>query len=132
VVLVAVLPAAIPLLFGSAFSDAVWPAVIIAIAGTAYAPQLTLATAAAARRLPRAHLRSFAASVLSMVALDAAFVPAWGGTGAAMATMVSALVGLAVIVVDLRRAGLLTLAELRPGRRDVVELVGVLRALRRG
>lgn len=121
-------PVLVPLLFGSAYVEAVWPAVVLTVSGVAFGVQTLLARGRAGLDEPGVTLWSFAWSTLVLVAADVVLVP-WGGLLAAAAVaVVSPLVG---VVVGLRggQSGGIRLAALIPRPDDVRVLVVTVRRL---
>lgn len=120
-------PFLIPLAFGSGFSGAVPPAVILTLGTAAVAAQVLLSRGVAARGHPRAMLSSYLASVAAMIGLDLVLIPSLGLSGAALGSVCAALAGLAVVRRAARgwarREGLdPELLRLVPGRADVRDL----------
>lgn len=95
-VLAAASPFVIPLAFGSEYSPAVVPTLILIPAGILWSGQWLLCRAAAARGVPRPLLLSFAASFLAMLVLDLMLIGPFGAEGAAVAAAVAPALGLVV------------------------------------
>jgi O-antigen/teichoic acid export membrane protein len=107
----------IPVLFGDEFSSATAPSLILIGAGVIWGVQWTLARATAALGDPRLLLSSFGTALVVMLALDALLVPTAETTGAAAASAVGSVAGLAVCLRHLRAQGLGP-AQLIPGPED--------------
>lgn len=97
-VLAAASPFLIPLVFGSDYSPAVVPALILVPGGILWSGQWLLCRAAAARGVARPLLVSFAVSFLTMLGLDLLLINRFGATGAAVAASVAPAVGLATAI----------------------------------
>jgi len=124
----AVSPFAVPLLFGSEFSDAVAPAVLSVVSGIFWGCQWALGRAAASRGNPQLLLRSFGLALIAMVLLDLIAIPLYESVGAAVASGVAGAIGLAVCVRHWSREGVDS-RDLIPGRADLSPL-SVVRRLR--
>jgi O-antigen/teichoic acid export membrane protein len=134
-VLVAVIPVAVVLLFGSAYRPAIVPSWLLLPGGIFFSGQFVLARASAARGNPGLLIRSFGVSLVVMLTLDIVTVPGWGTTAAAMAASVGPLAGLIVcLAAYVRLFGSRTAAAklLVPNRKDVMALVSFARSLCRG
>lgn len=105
VVLAALAPFVIPLVFGSAYGDAVAPTLILIPAGALWSGQWILCRASAARTVARPLLVSFAASFAIMVLLDVVLIGSFGTVGAAVASLVASVAGFAVAVTYYLRSG---------------------------
>jgi O-antigen/teichoic acid export membrane protein len=97
-------PFLIPFLFGNAYRPAIQPALILIAGGVLTAEQWVLCRAAAARGKNMVLFGSFALSVITMVVLDFALIPSMGIIGAALASVVSPMVGLAYGFIAYRRS----------------------------
>lgn len=118
------IPVAIPLLFGRAFEPAVAPALLLLLGGLLHSGQWLLTRALAARGNTRPLFLSFGLSLVVMVALDAALIPAFGITGAGVASVLAPAAGLVIALrysADIR--GLIPVAD------DFREFTTFLRAL---
>ncbi|HEX2119236.1 MAG TPA: oligosaccharide flippase family protein, partial [Acidimicrobiales bacterium] len=104
-VLTAASPVAIPLVFGSEYSPAIRPTLILVPAGILWSGQWLLCRAAAARGVPRPLLVSFAVSFLVMLVLDLLLIGPLGAEGAALAAAVAPALGLAIALGYYRRDG---------------------------
>jgi O-antigen/teichoic acid export membrane protein len=104
-VLVVASPLVIPFVFGSEYSPAILPTLILIPAGILWSGQWLLCRAAAARGVPRPLLLSFAASFLAMLALDLALIRPLGAEGAALAAAAAPALGLVVALRYYRRLG---------------------------
>jgi O-antigen/teichoic acid export membrane protein len=96
-------PVAIPLLLGSEYDASVVPALILLIGGVLVSGQWTLARAFAARGDSRLLVRSFSASLATMLALDFLLIPPLDIAGAALAAVAGTALGLAVCLLRYRR-----------------------------
>jgi O-antigen/teichoic acid export membrane protein len=126
VFLCATLPIAVPLLFGRAYDQAIIPAALLSVGGILWSQQWILARTAAARGNTRVLLVSFASSLVAVLVLDVLLVPAFGILGAAWASLTSNATGLIVCLMELGRIEgrrRLPLAELLPGKQDILLLV---------
>lgn len=123
-VLTTLTPVAVPLLFGSAYSAAIGPTMVLVAGGVLWSGQWLLSRASAARGTPAALCTSFAISFAVMVALDLILIRPYGEMGAAVAALVSAIVGFAVAV-QFYRHGDWNWREFVPGRSDVATLLNV-------
>ncbi|MGH9265390.1 MAG: oligosaccharide flippase family protein [Acidimicrobiales bacterium] len=103
--LAAASPVVIPLAFGSEYSPAIVPTLILVPAGILWSGQWLLCRAAAARGVPRPLLVSFATSFLAMLVLDLLLIGPLGAEGAALAAAVSPALGLAIALAFYRRDG---------------------------
>jgi O-antigen/teichoic acid export membrane protein len=128
------LPIAIPVFFGSAFSQAVVPALILLPGGVLWSLQWILGRAATARSQPSLLVQSFGLTLATMVILDYVLVPRLGLAGAAIASDIASLAGLCLCVAVYRlRRPEFRIGALVPRLRDFATVVGVLRqVLRRG
>ena len=104
-VLAATAPVLIPVAFGSAYSPAVVPTLILVPAGILWSGQWLLCRAAAARGVPRPLLVSFAVSFLTMLVLDLLLIGPFGAEGAAVAAAVAPALGLAIALGYYQRGG---------------------------
>lgn len=125
-------PPLLPMVFGHGFAPSVTPALILLLAALVSSEQWVLARALSARGRTNVLLRSYVVSTATMVALDLILIGRLGLTGAAIASVVAPLAGLAVLLPRIRElvpgARVLTLL---PKPEDFVETVRLLqRALR--
>lgn len=121
-VLCVVLPFAMPLAYGPGFKPSVAPALYLLPGAVLGSLQWILARALAARGNSVPLLRSYAASIVAMIALDLWLVPAFGMTGAALAVDIAAAVGLLVIRNDLlQMLGDVKLSAMLPRAADIRE-----------
>jgi len=123
-----VTPVAIPFVFGSAYTSAIGPTLLLIPAGVLWSGQWLLCRAAAARGTPRPLLVSFAVSFAVMVSLDFPLIPHLGANGAALASLLASAIGLVVAVAHYRRQGWDGTAFVPRGQ-DVRALVAYLRGL---
>jgi O-antigen/teichoic acid export membrane protein len=121
-------PILIPLLFGSGFQPAITPSLILLAGGVCYGGQSMLARALAARGDPNLLVRTYGLTLVVMVALDFLLIPVFGIIGAAVASSISALAGLALCVVRYKRDGI-TGSEMIPRWADCVALLRTLRSI---
>ena len=121
-------PFAVPLVFGSAYEAAVVPALILVPGGILWSGQWILCRAAAARGTPRPLVVSFGTSFGTMVVLDLLLIEPFGLVGAAVATLASSVIGLAIAVVYLLRSGW-TVRPLIPQVSDVALILATLRQI---
>jgi O-antigen/teichoic acid export membrane protein len=120
-------------IFGAAFSPALTPTLILLGSSVLFGGQWTLARSEAARGKPNLILRSFAATLGLMVALDLILIPPFHLVGAALASTVAYGLGLAICVWERRGRGAHQLAALIPRGGDVLDLAhGIRSLLRRG
>lgn len=98
-------PFLLPLVFGSAYRDAIIPTLILIPGGVLWSAQWILCRAAAARGAPQPLFISFAVSFLIMVALDLTLIGPFGIIGAASASLISAIVGFIIAVIYFVRGG---------------------------
>ncbi|MGI8622815.1 MAG: lipopolysaccharide biosynthesis protein [Solirubrobacteraceae bacterium] len=94
--LAAVTPIGLPWVFGAGFRPAVGPTLILLAGGVLGSGQLLLARLTAARGEPRILIASFTLSFVVMIGLDLVLIEARGESGAAVAALISAFVGLSV------------------------------------
>lgn len=127
-VLAAASPLVIPLAFGSEYSPAVVPTLILVPAGVLWSGQWLLCRAAAARGVPRPLLVSFAASFVAMLVLDLVLIGPLGAEGAALAAAVAPALGLAIALAYYRRAGE-DLAGFLPRPADFVAFLTTVRTM---
>ena len=133
VILLAIVPVAIPLLFGSPFHAAILPTLVLTLGGIAWSEQWLLCRAAAARGAPIVYFRSFGVSLLCMIALDLILVPRWGLIGAAFASVSSGILGLAECARYYRaQVEVSSLRPYLPGPADFVSLFSLTKAVLAG
>jgi O-antigen/teichoic acid export membrane protein len=121
-------PVVIPFVFGSDYSSAIVPTLILVPGGILWSGQWLLCRAAAARGFPRPLLLSFGGSFLAMLAMDLLLIGPFGGKGAAAAATLAPAIGLLVPLRYYNRAG----SELRtfvPGRADFLAFATTLRQM---
>ncbi len=104
VVMSAITPAAVPLLFGSEFVPAVGPTLILVPSGLVWSAQWLLCRAWAARGRPWLLMTSFGISLALMIGLDLLAVPRFGIVGAATVSVIAPAVGLAISLYAYRRS----------------------------
>ena len=111
-IIAAAIPIAIPLVFGSAFKEAVWPAEVLVVGTLFFGGQTVLAGGAQAMGNPwlssKANLTAMVLTVLLLYFL----LPTLGIMGAAIATTSAYFVQLAVVIYGLRSAHAVSLAGL--------------------
>lgn len=126
-----VLPVAIPLALGQEYAGAVVPALLLLAGGILWSAQWVISRSFAARGDASLLLSSFALNLGVMLALDLALIPAWGSTGAALASVVAPTLGFGVCWRRCRREGWTSLTEFVPRGQDFRALfVFVARPLR--
>ncbi|MDX6377288.1 MAG: hypothetical protein QOE98_1591 [Gaiellaceae bacterium] len=120
VVVAPVLPLLMPRLFGFAFSQAVGMALVLIPSGVLYGLQWVTCRLWAAQGRGNLIVASCGVALVAMVALDLALVPAHGGMGAAIASLISSAIGVAVALGGHRRfaRGHASLWGFVPGRAD--------------
>ena len=118
------IPMGVVSLFGEGFQDAVVPALVLTCGSVVWSEQWLLARAAAARGDSRLYFISFGSSLMGMVILDLLLVPGFGLIGAAAASVASALLGLVVCLMILRRqeGWAISLRRLTPSFADIREI----------
>jgi O-antigen/teichoic acid export membrane protein len=131
VVLAALAPVLIPLAFGQAFEEAVVPSLILFIGGVPWSLQWLLARSAAARGWPWLLASSFGLSLVVMLALDVVLIPPYGIIGAALASSVAPVCGLAVCVTWYHRrwGDAIRFLDLLPCLADLGPLVAIPRSI---
>lgn len=103
--LAAITPVLIPGMFGSAYDEAVIPAMFLILGGIPLSGQWMLGRSAAALGDPALLARSFGVSLTAMILLDLAAVPLAGLPGAAGVSAASSALGFAYCVYSLRQHG---------------------------
>lgn len=93
-----VMPTLIPALFGSAFSGAVRPTLILLAGAPLWALHLVLGRAAAAADRPTLLARSYLLTLVVMLVLDAFLIPSLGLSGAGIASALAPLSGLVLLL----------------------------------
>ena len=111
-------PVVIPLLFGSAYSGAIGPTLVLIPGGILWSGQWILCRASAARGESKPLLLSFLASCATMIALDLVLIGPFGAMGAAAASLIASTVGLLVSIFFYRQLGW-DWANMVPGAKDV-------------
>lgn len=96
--LAAMVPILVPLAFGREFEPAVGPTLILLAGGVLWGAQWTACRSESARGRPGVLLRSFGITLVVMVVLDVVLIPDFGIVGAATASMLGSMIGLAVVV----------------------------------
>lgn len=117
--IVVAMPWAIGILFGSSYPAAVLPGIVLGAGGPLVGLQLNIARSAAAIDAPGLYVRSFAASALSMLTLDAVFIPRFELAGGAVAAIVASGIGVVVGLAWVRSSTEIRLRQLVPTRSDV-------------
>jgi O-antigen/teichoic acid export membrane protein len=128
-VLVAVIPPGVPLVFGRDFGPAVVPALVLLISSMLWSIEFVLCRAAAARGHAGLLVQSFGISLAVMCGLDLVLIGSFGIKGASLAATVGPLVGLAWALWRHRRSTWWS-APLRtfvPGVADFTALLGEAR-----
>jgi O-antigen/teichoic acid export membrane protein len=121
VLLAAASPLLIPALFGDDFAPAIAPTILLVGGAIAAGGQWVLARAAAAQGDPGLVVRSFGLSLAVMIALDFALIPGLEIVGAAIASVVSSVVGFGICAQHYRRDAV-AFGALLPRWTDVAEL----------
>jgi O-antigen/teichoic acid export membrane protein len=124
----ALIPAILPLLFGSSFQDAVPMALILLFAGVSSAFVTVLSVSLAAAGNPRATIRPQVAGLLISIPLLLALLPSTGGIGASVICVASGAISAALMLLSsLRILGgrprdylLPTAEDLQMARRQLV------------
>ena len=124
----AVTPLVVPLVFGEAFRPSIVPTLILLVSSVLYGAQTLLSRARAASGRPGLAVSSFTVSLVTMLALDVALIPPLGIRGAALASVLASIAGVSVALRAYRRAFGTDFhwKDLIPRRSDVTELVSVL------
>ncbi len=118
--LLAVVPFAVPLLFGRAFRPAVVPTLILLPGGVLWSIQWLLCRAEAARGRPGLLLRSFMLGLAVMCTMDYLLIPRVGIKGGAVSAVAGPAAGLLLCLLSYRRSQSWTgpLRSLFPGLDD--------------
>ena len=124
----ATVPLLLPFAFGSDFEPAVLPTLILLLGAVCVAGQWMLARALAARGNPKLLMQTYALSLAVMVPLDLLMIPLFGMVGAAVASTVSSMAGLALCIVRYLRQGTGP-SDMTPGREDLAALLRSFRTL---
>jgi O-antigen/teichoic acid export membrane protein len=124
------MPFILPALFGSGFSHAVGMSLILLPAGILHGLQWVTCRLWAARGRGTLLAVSFGTTLVVMIGLDFVLVPAEGGLGAAIASLISSAVGVAVAVAGHRRfaEGSASLRMFLPGIADVRRILTLPKA----
>ena len=128
-VLVVVIPTAVPVLFGKAYSGATIPALMLLASAVLWSEQWLLTRVALAQDRSDLYLRSFACSLVTMLIGDFLLVPVAGLRGAAFASILAPIVGIASIYKAMPAGRSLRWQELVPGRSDFKDLAHEFRSL---
>lgn len=121
----------IPLVFGSAYSPAVEPYLILLPGGLAFVALVVFSGSLVASSAPgRSSLGPLAALVVG-VGLDLALIPALGANGAAVAATAAFAVGGAVAILVYRATVGIAARALLPGKSDVELIQGLVRRFAR-
>ena len=89
-------PVLVPAVFGSAYRASIGPVLILLGGFVLSSAQWVLTRSLAARGYPQLVVRSWAATVAVMVALDLALISPLGATGAALSWVIATVVGLSI------------------------------------
>lgn len=127
-VLGAVSPVLIPVVFGAAYRGAVAPTLLLLPGGVLWSAQWILCRAAAARGAPRSLFVSFLCSFVLMVVLDLVLINPLGILGAATASLLSSAVGFTIALVYHLKTDL-DWRTLVPRLGDALRLVTTLREM---
>jgi O-antigen/teichoic acid export membrane protein len=117
--LLIIVPMALSFVFGEPYAPAVTPTLVLLLSYTLSSAQWLLGRAAAARGNSDVVLWSYAANFGVMVSLDYVLIPPLGVTGAAIASVAGAAVGLAICLGPYRNTG-----QTSVGFRDFIPTVG--------
>jgi O-antigen/teichoic acid export membrane protein len=118
----------IPLLLGSAYDGALWPAIVLLFGNVLWGGQWMLSRAIAARGDATLLLRSFGLNLAVMVVSDLILIPPFGALGAAIGSVLAPAAGLALCLWIYRGMGV-SVGQLIPRPAD---LRAVQDAIRRG
>lgn len=130
VLLAVTIPLIVRPLFGSSFTGAASPALLLLPAAVLGSQQWLLARAAVSIGRTLLYPVSFALSLGTLVGLDYLLVPAWGLSGAAIAAVSSSGLGLAVCLFTFRSwFNELRIADLVPRLKDFTLLRDVIRGI---
>lgn len=121
IALAAVIPLALPVLFGSEYQSSVGPGLLLIVAGIPLSGQWMLGRSAAALGDPNLLARSFAVSLGVMVVLDLGLLPVAGLYGAASASLGSSVAGL-IVCIRAYHANGLNLSDLLPRPSDCADV----------
>ncbi len=127
-VLAALTPVLIPVVFGSPYRGAVAPSLLLLPSGVLWSGQWILCRAAAARGAPRSLFVSFSCSFVIMIALDALLIAPFGIVGAAAASLVSSAVGFLLAILYYAQSGG-ALHALVPRVGDAAKFVATVREM---
>jgi len=131
IVFAPLLPFMLPRLFGAGFSEAVDPALVLIPAGVLQGVQWVTCRLWAAQGRGGLLVWSSALTLVVLLAVAAALVPAHGAMGAAVASLLAATAGVAVAIVGHHRfaGGAATLSGFVPRGGDFARIVQIPRAL---
>jgi O-antigen/teichoic acid export membrane protein len=133
VALMVAIPFLTSLTFGHRYEQAIVPAMILVPGGLIWSQQWILARAWAARGRPSLFLRTYVVAVAVMLGLDAILLPLAGIKGAALASVVGAIVGLGLCLrAYSREVPRFRARELVPRGEDLHLLLNTLRQLATG
>jgi O-antigen/teichoic acid export membrane protein len=105
-------PLIIPTVFGSQYSDAYWPMVILAVGYLMLVANGAVLTVATMLGFERSAFKALLIGAGANIMLNALLIPSMGSVGAAVATTVGTLVWRLILVRDLReRTGIRTSAD---------------------
>lgn len=126
-------PIVVPLLFGSEFTPAVVPSLILAGGGLLWSGEWLLCRAWAARGRPGLLVWSFGLTLVTMCGVDYLLIPSFGIAGAALGSVIAPVVGLVVCLATYVRSPRwpLPLRRFVPGPSDFRGLVDRFGALLR-
>jgi O-antigen/teichoic acid export membrane protein len=121
--MVIAIPVVLPLLFGARYLPAIVPANILIVGAIFASAQWLICRSAAARGRMRPLFVSYAANFAVMLGLDVLLIPIYGNIGAAWASVIAPVLGLAVAIVEFNRGQTTKLSfNLVPRPADVVEV----------
>jgi O-antigen/teichoic acid export membrane protein len=132
--LLVAVPIALPIVFGHPYAPAVVPALILLAAYALSSAQWVLGRAAAARGNAGILAWSFGANLAVMIGLDYLFIPKLGISGAAIAAVLGASIGLIVSLLPYRTPGrtFASLTEFLPTASDFRDLAALPKLLAKG
>jgi O-antigen/teichoic acid export membrane protein len=120
-------PVLTPLLFGSDFRGSVGPGIVLVVDGVFASLQRLFCRFAAVRERGRLIAVSYGLSLTVMIIGDLLLIPSFGVMGAAAASLIGSVAGLAVLVGRPELRGGAPLREFLPRRSDVRALFALLR-----
>lgn len=133
IVFAPILPFLVPRLFGSGFSHAVAPALVLIPVGVLQGLQWIVCRLWAAQGRGSLLMSSSALTLAVMLAIAIPLVPAYGAMGAAIASLAASVAGAATAVAGHRRfaGGTGSIAGFVPQASDLGRIIGLLRPIMR-